>query len=102
APALVAGEMLAGHEEKWHEKAHHGLSEFLAGPEPAMWLASATNFLLTYGFALALITGLALYQRFRDAQLRSAALERALTSAHLAALRMQLSPHTLFNLLHTI
>jgi LytS/YehU family sensor histidine kinase len=34
--------------------------------------------------------------------LRSAALERALTSAHLAALRMQLSPHTLFNLLHTI
>jgi len=31
-----------------------------------------------------------------------AALERALTSAHLAALRMQLSPHTLFNLLHTI
>src|SRR5207248_6628805 len=29
-------------------------------------------------------------------------LERALTRAHLAALRMQLSPHTLFNLLHTI
>jgi two-component system, LytTR family, sensor kinase len=38
----------------------------------------------------------------RDSQLRSAALERALTQAHLAALRMQLSPHTLFNLLHTI
>ena len=46
--------------------------------------------------------GFAFYQRLRDSQLRSAALERALTRAHLAALRMQLSPHTLFNLLHTI
>src|SRR4029077_21215709 len=51
---------------------------------------------------LALVTGFAFYQRLRDSQLRSAALERALTQAHLAALRMQLSPHTLFNLLHTI
>jgi LytS/YehU family sensor histidine kinase len=67
-----------------------------------MWLAAATNFELTYGFCLALVTGFGLYQRFRDSQVRSAALERALTSAHLAALRMQLSPHTLFNLLHTI
>jgi two-component system LytT family sensor kinase len=57
---------------------------------------------LTYGFALALITGFAFYQRLRDAQIRSGALERELTAAHLAALRMQLSPHTLFNLLHTI
>jgi LytS/YehU family sensor histidine kinase len=46
--------------------------------------------------------GFAFYQRLRDSQLRSAALERALTQAHLTALRMQLSPHTLFNLLHTI
>jgi hypothetical protein len=67
-----------------------------------MWLASATTFLLTYGFALALVMGFAFYQRLRDAQLRSNALERALSAAHLAALRMQLSPHTLFNLLHTI
>ncbi|MGH8169603.1 MAG: sensor histidine kinase, partial [Steroidobacteraceae bacterium] len=35
-------------------------------------------------------------------QIRTAALERALTAAHLASLRMQLSPHSLFNLLHTI
>jgi LytS/YehU family sensor histidine kinase len=67
-----------------------------------MWLASATNFFLTYGFGLALITGLALYQRFRDTELRFAALERALGATRLSALRMQLSPHTLFNLLHTI
>jgi hypothetical protein len=68
----------------------------------ASWVASAVSFLLTYGFGLALINGFALYQRFRDAQVRSQALERALNAAHLAALRMQLSPHTLFNLLHTI
>ena len=67
-----------------------------------MWLATSTTFLLTYGFALTLVMGFAFYQRLRDAQLRSAALERALTAANLAALRMQLSPHTLFNLLHTI
>ena len=67
-----------------------------------MWLASITSFLVSYGFGLALVTGFAFYQRLRDSQLRLASAERALTQAHLAALRMQLSPHTLFNLLHTI
>jgi len=67
-----------------------------------MWAASATTFLLAYFFGLALLTGFNLYRRYRDAQLRSAALERSLSAAHLSALRMQLSPHTLFNLLHTI
>jgi len=66
------------------------------------WVGSATSFFLTYGFALALVTGFALYQRFRDSELRLAAVERAWSGARLAALRMQLSPHTLFNLLHTI
>jgi hypothetical protein len=74
------------------------------GPQSELPLriASATNFLLTYGFALALVSGFSLYQRFRDSELRRAALERAWNAARLAALRMQLSPHTLFNLLHTI
>jgi sensor histidine kinase YesM len=102
SPAMMAAEAMRGKMEDWPHKSPYTLREFLAGPEPAMWLASATNFLLTYGFGLALITGLVLYHRVRDSQLRAAALERALTSAHLAALRMQLSPHTLFNLLHTI
>jgi sensor histidine kinase YesM len=60
------------------------------------------NFIPAYGFGLALVTGLALYTRFRNSELRVAALEREWTAARLAALRMQLSPHTLFNLLHTI
>jgi sensor histidine kinase YesM len=102
SPALVLSQYLVGHEDKWDHSDHWSWSEFLKGPDSAMWLASATNFELTYGFGLALITGFGVYQQYRDSQLRSAALERALTSAHLAALRMQLSPHTLFNLLHTI
>jgi two-component system, LytTR family, sensor kinase len=67
-----------------------------------IWFATITSFLLAYGFGLALLTGFAVYRRLRDAQTRSAALERALSAAHLASLRMQLSPHSLFNLLHTI
>ncbi len=72
------------------------------GSSLPVWIASGTSFLLTYGFALALVGGFALYQRFRDSELRLAALQRAWNGARLAALRMQLSPHTLFNLLHTI
>jgi hypothetical protein len=68
----------------------------------ALWLASFINFFLSYGFGLALVTGFALYQRFRDSELQVTALEREWSTARLAALRMQLSPHTLFNLLHTI
>jgi len=70
--------------------------------EGATWVASITSFELTYGFALALVMGFSLYQRFKGSELRRAALERAWSGARLAALRLQLSPHTLFNLLHTI
>ncbi len=102
SPALVLGEALTSslHGSSMHQM--KSWSDFFSGPEIPTWIASATNFLVTYCFGLALATGLAFYQRLRDAQLRASALERALTQAHLAALRMQLSPHTLFNLLHTI
>lgn len=105
APTLAVCEHLMG---SWLGDTGHakydmsGWSEFLSGPEIPIWLASATSFLVTYCFGLALVTGVAVYRQLRDAQLRSSALERALTQAHLATLRMQLSPHTLFNLLHTI
>jgi hypothetical protein len=106
-PALAFGEYVTGmahHNPMMHdsmEKEWGSWSGFVTHEVP-IWLASITGFLVTYGFGLALVTGFAFYQRLRDSQLRSAALERALTQAHLAALRMQLSPHTLFNLLHTI
>jgi hypothetical protein len=67
-----------------------------------VWTASFISFLLTYGFGVALVSGFNWYQRHRDSELRGAALERVWTTARLTALRMQLSPHTLFNLLHTI
>ncbi|HEX8782444.1 MAG TPA: histidine kinase, partial [Steroidobacteraceae bacterium] len=110
SPALVLGEYLTSlsHGESaaamWHhymQKEWGTWSGFVAHEVP-IWLASITSFLVTYGFGLALVTGFAFYQRLRDSQLRLASAERALTQAHLAALRMQLSPHTLFNLLHTI
>jgi hypothetical protein len=106
SPALVLGEYLTG---RWHgdNSLHDEWGKWaswqgFATHEIPVWLASITSFLVTYGFGLALVMGFGFYQRLRDSQLRSAALERALTQAHLAALRMQLSPHTLFNLLHTI
>jgi hypothetical protein len=107
SPALVLGEYLTGMahgDAMMHDsmqKEWGSWSGFVTHEVP-IWLASITSFLVTYGFGLALVTGFAFYQRLRDSQLRSAALERALTQAHLATLRMQLSPHTLFNLLHTI
>jgi two-component system, LytTR family, sensor kinase len=67
-----------------------------------LWLASITSFLLNYGFCLGLLAAFDFYRRYRDSQLRTEALERSLSAAQLSALRMQLSPHTLFNLLHTI
>jgi len=100
SPLLRHAEMIAS---AWHPSwpVSHMTDEH-GGSDLPVWIASATSFLLTYGFALALVTGFALYQRFRDSELRLAALERAWNGARLAALRMQLSPHTLFNLLHTI
>jgi hypothetical protein len=98
SPALWMGDIAMG------DAVPHTQMEMMDDPgsEWLTWLASATLFTLTYGFALALVSGFDFYRRFRDSQIRSAALERALTAAHLAALRMQLSPHSLFNLLHTI
>lgn len=68
----------------------------------ALWVASFVTFFMTYSFGVLLITAFAHYQRFRDAEARNSALEQGWANARLAALRMQLSPHTLFNLLHTI
>jgi hypothetical protein len=79
-----------------------GLAGSFRMPQGFLWLAGLTNFLFSYGFCLALLAGFDFYRRYRDSQLRSAALEQSLSATQLSALRMQLSPHTLFNLLHTI
>jgi sensor histidine kinase YesM len=100
--AMIAAEMTLGSPE-WHQHELTHVSDPWVDPFfLSLWMASFVSFLPTYGFGLALITGLALYTRFRNSELRLAALEREWSAARLAALRMQLSPHTLFNLLHTI
>jgi two-component system, LytTR family, sensor kinase len=104
-PAMLLSEMTLG-GENWHKEAMAHITNvsnpWLDSSFLSLWLASFVSFLPTYGFGLALITGLALYTRFQNSELRLAALEREWSAARLAALRMQLSPHTLFNLLHTI
>lgn len=103
-PALwVAMEMVGEGDEG--DMPHKTVLDVLGwiGPEiTSVWLASFTDFLVRYGFGLALVTGFAFYKRYRDAEMRVTALEQQWSAARLAALRMQLSPHTLFNLLHTI
>ena len=102
-PAMTLSEFILGGRE-WHVHAmDHITSPFYLDPYfLSLWMASVVSFLPSYGFGLALVTGLALYTRFRNSELHIAALEREWSAARLAALRMQLSPHTLFNLLHTI
>ena len=68
----------------------------------AVWLSSSVDALFTYGFGLALITVVATYRRYHQLQLRNSELQRQWAGARLSALRAQLSPHSLFNVLHTI
>lgn len=101
-PAMMLAD-LAMQKPEWRDQAmHHGAGGFFDANLVSLWVASFISFLPAYGFGLAMVTGVALYTRFRDSELRVAALEREWNMARLAALRMQLSPHTLFNLLHTI
>jgi hypothetical protein len=102
APALAISQILLGHHV-WDtpDQSFH-VSHMFASDTLALWTASAISMLLAYGFGLALVTGFSIYKRYSDSQLRVAALEREFSAARLSALRMQLSPHTLFNLLHTI
>jgi sensor histidine kinase YesM len=68
----------------------------------AVWVSSTVTALLAYGFGLTLITGIAAYRDYHQLQLRNSELRRDWAGARLAALRTQLSPHTLFNVLNTI
>jgi hypothetical protein len=101
-PAMVVAEYAVGDAASHHQPAIHGGNPFADPTALSLWFASFVSFVPTYGFGLALVTGSSLYTRFRNLELQRTALEREWSAARLAALRMQLSPHTLFNLLHTI
>jgi sensor histidine kinase YesM len=74
---------------------------FTAG-DWAVWVSSTATALLAYGFGLAMLTGIAASRRYQELRLRNSDLRRKWADARLAALRTQLSPHTLFNVLHMI
>ena len=102
-PAMLVSEWTVDNADWQQHVVKHMADRFmLDASDLSLWLASFISFIPAYGFGLALVTGFALYSRFRNSELRVAALEREWAAARLAALRMQLSPHTLFNLLHTI
>jgi Histidine kinase len=102
APALWLGEALIPLNLEHHSKDMMKDDSFITQGDLALWLASATLFCFAYAFALVAINGFAWYRRYRDAELQVTALQANWSAARLAALRMQLSPHTLFNLLNTI
>src|ERR1700689_771926 len=101
-PVMILSQVILATDQSHGTPLSHVISAWSDPFWVTLWLASFVSFLPSYGFGLALITGLALYTRFQNSELRLAALEREWSTARLAALRMQLSPHTLFNLLHTI
>ena len=101
-PAMIVSEYVMADPAFHHQADMHGGNPFNDPMIMSLWLASFVSFIPTYGFGLALVTGSSLYTRFRNLELQRSALEREWSAARLAALRMQLSPHTLFNLLHTI
>jgi hypothetical protein len=101
-PVMILSQVIVGGKDMHEGAMSHVVGAWSDPYWVTLWLACFVCFLPAYGFGLALVTGLALYTRFRDSELRLAALEREWSAARLAALRMQLSPHTLFNLLHTI
>jgi len=102
APALTAAQILLGYETSKPGGMLATWVSWFDASNRALWLASATSMLLAYGFGLALVTGFSLYRRYTQAQLQVTQLEHEFNAAKLASLRLQLSPHTLFNLLHAI
>lgn len=102
SPAISLAGILLGHDDM---KPGGIMVTWAAWFDPSnrpLWIASATSMLLAYGFGLALVTGFSLYRRFAEAQLKVTRLEQEFNAAKLASLRLQFSPHTLFNLLHLI
>lgn len=58
--------------------------------------------LIMYWFIVFAHLGWTYYQGYRERERQTAALQRELVEARLAALRMQLNPHFLFNTLHAV
>ena len=78
-------------------------------PEPSYWKrlsiyvdAELLNNVLIFWCAFFLFRGIGYYQRSREHERAKAELEAQLANSQLAALRMQLNPHFLFNAMNSI
>lgn len=81
-----------------------GLDEFVRW-FPQRYYYLITDFsmaLVFYAFVLAFGQAINYYKRYREEELRTSQLETQLSKAQLAALKMQLQPHFLFNTLNSI
>jgi two-component system, LytTR family, sensor kinase len=78
------------------------LAENFGGFGASLWIASALDVLASYAFGLVLLVGVRSALALRDQQLAAAALRNAWMQARLQSLRMQLSPHFLFNSLNAV
>jgi hypothetical protein len=68
----------------------------------AEWMSSALNYSLVYALGLGVLFGLIMLAKYRQEQLRAAAMRANWLQAQLETLRVQLHPHFLFNTLNTI
>jgi two-component system LytT family sensor kinase len=64
--------------------------------------ADVTNSMASFWGAFFLFRGIGYYQKFREKEKAAAQLEVQLVNARMAALRMQLNPHFLFNTMNSI
>src|SRR5260221_14313925 len=101
-PVMILSEVIMATDRMHGTALSHVVSAWSDPFWVTLWLASFVGFLPSYGFGLALVTGLALYTRFRDSELRLRPLERAGGARRPGALRLPPSPRTPFNLLHTL
>jgi hypothetical protein len=77
-------------------------ANFLNAMDLDSWLATALNYSLVYALGLFILFGLIVLAKYRQEQLRAAAMRANWLQAQLETLRVQLHPHFLFNTLNTI
>lgn len=78
------------------------LAHFVMEMDLDSWLSTALNYSLVYALGLFILLGLIVLAKYRQEQLRAAAMRANWLQAQLETLRVQLHPHFLFNTLNTI
>lgn len=78
------------------------LAHFAMEVDLDSWLSTAINYSLIYALGLFILLGAIVLAKYRQEQLRAAAMRANWLQAQLETLRVQLHPHFLFNTLNTI